>query len=371
MEKYSISIVIPTWNRWQLVDRLLNSLVEERKNYRYGETEILIIDSSVGEEQEKIQESCEKYDAQYLLGDDSVRKKRNKGIVTAKYELILFLDSDVTANRNLLNNHVRTYIENKNDNLAGTFGLTEFVGEDNFVWKIVQYSTFLDSFQFARKFPYQNWTIGNNVMLSKEILLKIGMFEENFPYKLGADDLEMTYRITNAGYLIRSAPDAVTYHSKDTWKKWKLIKERAKRWGSMEYYLRQRHPEIFITCIPKTEVIIPFAFLLFGICSLIRMSIQPMVAFGVFAILLFGELWLFDTRKSDKKSILFYFGAKWLEAKYYYSHAWTGIKNGSISDAFSCLSFSPMQTKFILSRETKRMWMTIITLIIVGMIVIL
>ena len=223
MKEYNVSIVVPTWNRCELVDRLLKSLETARKAYRYGRTEVLIVDSSEGKEKENIEESCRKYHALYILGDDSVRKKRNKGICTAQYEFILFIDSDVTAEENLINNHMCTYIENESKHLGGTFGLTEFVGQDNLVWKIIQYSTFLDSFQFAKKFPYQNWTIGNNVMFRRDVLLEVGMFEENFPYKLGADDLEMTYRITHTGYLIRSAPEAVTYHSKDTWKKIRLL----------------------------------------------------------------------------------------------------------------------------------------------------
>ena len=71
------SIVVPTWNRSKLVDALLESLYEERKNYDLGETEVLIVDSSKGEEKAAIMASCEKYDAQYIEGDDSVRKKRN------------------------------------------------------------------------------------------------------------------------------------------------------------------------------------------------------------------------------------------------------------------------------------------------------
>ena len=102
------SIVIPTWNRSKLVDALLKSLYEERRDYTDGETEVLIVDSSRGEEKASIVESCSKYDAQYIEGDDSVRKKRNKGIDLAKYEYILFIDSDVTVRPGLLRSHAAT-----------------------------------------------------------------------------------------------------------------------------------------------------------------------------------------------------------------------------------------------------------------------
>ena len=53
----NFSIVIPTWNRSELVDALLESLYEERNRYSQGETEVLIVDSSKDEEKNNIVES--------------------------------------------------------------------------------------------------------------------------------------------------------------------------------------------------------------------------------------------------------------------------------------------------------------------------
>lgn len=38
------SIVIPTWNRSNLVDELLNSLFEERIRYQDCKTEVIVVD---------------------------------------------------------------------------------------------------------------------------------------------------------------------------------------------------------------------------------------------------------------------------------------------------------------------------------------
>ena len=50
MEEINVSIVIPTWNRANLVNALLKSLYADRKNYKNGKTEVLIIDNSEGDE---------------------------------------------------------------------------------------------------------------------------------------------------------------------------------------------------------------------------------------------------------------------------------------------------------------------------------
>ena len=152
MKKIDFSVVIPTWNRSALVVELLKSLYEDRQFYKYGETEVLIIDSSVGKEKDTIVAACEKYDAVYIEGVDSVRKKRNKGIDTAKYDYICFIDSDVTLKKGLLNEHAEQWIENnENGKMGGTFGLTEFVGDKGFWWKVLEQTTFIDSFGFAKK----------------------------------------------------------------------------------------------------------------------------------------------------------------------------------------------------------------------------
>ena len=46
----NFSIIIPTWNRSELVSMLLESLYDERKEYKQGCTEVIVIDSSKDEE---------------------------------------------------------------------------------------------------------------------------------------------------------------------------------------------------------------------------------------------------------------------------------------------------------------------------------
>lgn len=132
------SIVIPTWNRSHLVDALLKSLFEERNRYDDGRTEVIVVDSSTGEEKESIVSSCKQYDARYIDGDDSVRKKRNKGIRESQYDYILFIDSDVVVEKGLLNEYVDAYKKNNFVRLGGVLGYTEFVGKKTFWWKILE-----------------------------------------------------------------------------------------------------------------------------------------------------------------------------------------------------------------------------------------
>lgn len=362
----NISVVIPTWNRAGLVERLLVSLDDARADFRYGETEILIIDSSRGSQKDAIAGSCSRHDAHYLEGPDSVRIKRNLGISSSKYEYVLFIDSDVTVCRNLLNVHAETFLDSSDAKLRGSFGITEFVGEMSILWRIIQYTTFVDSYSFAKRFPYQNWTIGNNVMLRKDSLTEAGMFEEVFPYKLGGDDLDLTYRITKAGYRIKSAPEAVTWHARDTWNSIAAVNDRTKRWGSMEYYLSRRHPEIFITGGIRTELFCAVLFLIALLSALFFGSLKPIASFGLVFILSHICIYLLDAHVSGKRNILYYFAAKLFEARYYFFHIVESLKHGSLDGFYKTMSFSFYQTRAMLERESRKLWILVCSLIAGG-----
>ncbi|MCH5161951.1 MAG: glycosyltransferase [Clostridiales bacterium] len=366
------SIVIPTWNRSHLVDALLKSLYEERQRYDLGETEVLIVDSSKDSEKESIVSSCEKYDAIYVEGVDSVRKKRNKGIDLAKYDYILFIDSDVTVKEGLLKSHAQTFIDNAdNPKVTGSFGVTEFVGKKKFWWRVIENTSFLDSFGFAKYMPYVSWTIGNNVVFKKSELIKIGKFEEDFPFKLGGDDLDMSYRYTEAGNLIKTTPDAVTYHSRETWNNRKAVNNRAKRWGTMEYYILKRHPKLVHNRLPMTGDVVLFCLLVFGIMSLIKWSYVPMIFAGGWCVLLYITTYIHHVIHNGRTNIFFWTLARYQMSKYRMWRTLTAIKKRDLSLTFKGQYFGIYHIKddYVKNAKKVRLYYATLAAAIIAMIV--
>lgn len=316
MSRIDFSVVIPTWNRKECVDDMLRTLYEDRQIYEYGETEVLIVDSSKGEEQASIMKSCEKYDARYIEGVDSVRKKRNKGITEAKYDYIFFIDSDVLIEKGMLNEHARVYSDSPCEDLGGVVGVTEFYGDMSFRWKIIDYSDYLYAFGQAKQHPYANWTIGNNVSFVKQRLLDIGMFEENLPFKLGGDDMDLSYRVVKSGHPIKCTSKAVTHHSRETWNSERALNDRTRRWGTMEYYNAKRHPEIVHHTLPGLIFIalITLAFTL--LAFLLTGNLLPLALQAVFLIGLWLISYFYDSSRSGKRNLLFYSLAKCIAFQY-------------------------------------------------------
>lgn len=369
----NFSIVIPTWNRSSLVESLLRSLFSERQRYTHGSTEVLVVDSSEGSERQKIEGSCLDYDAVYIEGEDSVRKKRNLGIRAAQYSIILFIDSDVTVEAGLLDAYEKAYADyfSQRIPLGGVLGYTEFVGEKTFWWKATERTSLVDSFAFSRLYPFHSWTIGNNVSFYKGVLEEIGLFEENLPFRLGSDDLDLSYRVTKAGYMIGSAPDAVTYHSRETWSSIKAIHDRAKRWGTMEWYVIKRHPELGKFVIPKDYLIEAIVTVCMAALSIAAHAFAPLIASLLWVVLNTAINYIQDMRKHGACSPVRFAATKFIQMQYEYYRVKQSLKNRSLEAFYKGMVFNAYQIKFGLADDSKRMLKLLVTYVIAAVLVLL
>lgn len=367
MDKNEIdfSVVIPTFGREKLVHRLLESLSLARSIYP-GKVEILIVDSSNNFAAECITASCKEFNAQYFKGQQSVRWKRNFGVSQSACPIILFIDSDCRVDEFIFHEHARIYLENsQNLKLGGVFGVTRFEGERKFIWKVIERTSFLDVFSFADQYPYVEWAIGNNISYYKRVFEQIGRFEENFPFRLGGDDLELGLRISRAGFLIKTNPKAITHHNRDTWNSWKSILERATRWGRMEYYICMKHPFLLRRDLPRQEPLFLF-FLLIGIVFAIlfksAMPILLVFLWGVFSYLIkFG----LDTWSGERKNLLYDVFAQIPALTYQYSCIIEFIRHGRWDILYKHMIFSNYQMMGEWPKEVRRLWASLISLFLV------
>ena len=315
----------------------------------------------------------EKYETKYIDGDDSVRKKRNKGIKLSIYDYILFIDSDVTVEKGLLDEYVEAYKNPYGVKLGGVLGYTEFVGKKTFWWKMLERTALVDSFSFAREYPFHSWTIGNNVSFKKSILEEIGMFEENFPFKLGGDDLDMTYRVTKAGYMIGSAPNAVTYHSRKTWNNYKAVHDRAKRWGTMENLIVERHPELYKRIIPKDYILKLIVMIFMGILSLIKVRWLPLMIAVSWIVINWLIDYIADIRKKGFCSPICFFGAQLIQSQYEFYRVLGSIKKRSLGALYKGIIFNRFHIKYGMAGESfrirKLLWSFISVFVVILMTV--
>lgn len=244
-----LSVVTPTHGRRALVAALVESLQAARATAPF-ETEVLVVDSSDGEDASAIREACERFGAQYIRHEkNNVREKRNLGIRTARFPVVLFVDSDCQATPELLVEHARGY---ENDQVGGVIGLTRFVGPSSRTWRFIERTSILDAFSYAARMETAPWGPTCNISYRREILDRVGHFDEAFPFRLGSEDVDLGLRVTDSGHPIRSNPAAVVEHTRETWGSIPLIGRRAFRWGRMHYHLMRKHSHRVQVDFPKT-----------------------------------------------------------------------------------------------------------------------
>lgn len=284
----SISAIIPTHGRLDLLRKTIESL-SNSASFFMGFYETIIVDSSIETDAEQIQLLCQINNAMYIQGPASVREKRNLGAGLACGDILLFIDSDCISSEELLLEHTRTYQENPE--AKGVCGVTEFIGHKGVHWWIIEQSGLLDAFSFASRYDRVQWCTTSNFSVKKDVFWSHKGFDEKFPFKLGGDDLDLTYRITQKGGLILSNSKAIVFHTTETWSSMKAVGERAFRWGRMGYHVFSKHKDLQYIDLPKPLLILFTVLVLYyikvGIHDGMKESWVIALFLGVFSVINF------------------------------------------------------------------------------------
>ncbi|MEQ8957315.1 MAG: glycosyltransferase [Coleofasciculus sp. C2-GNP5-27] len=277
-----ISIVIPTFKRVKMCQTLLESLQASRQ-YFSGDLEVIVVDNSPLKEAEQIRELCVAYQASYDWQKIGVGAKRNYGAKLANYPIILFIDSDCEATPDLLEEHLRFY--QTNPQTVAVLGKTRFKGYKSLVWQAIQLSPFIIPFRLADQEGQRIWGPSNNLSCRTDVFKRVGGFDETFPQKPGGEDVDFGYRLYKAGHLLTTNPQALVYHTTETWNDIHQVVNRLFNWGKAEFYLYHKHGEYLYYDCPKglgiVLLMLPIAVAMVVINQSLQWLLLPLIFLGV------------------------------------------------------------------------------------------
>ncbi len=304
------------------------------------------------------------YGAQFHHMLNNVRQKRNTGIALAQYPIVLFIDSDCVADEDLLNEHARIYLENDTINLGGVVGLTQFVGKENWVWKVIQHSSTLDAFSYPKHHRVVPWGPTCNISYWRRVIDEVGSFDISFPFTLGGDDTDLGLRVTDAGYLLITNVKAIVYHERQTWNSVPAIFQRRFRWGRMHYYLLRKHSHRVSLDPPNT----PFIFLLLLLFFLPfifahDLEIWSSLPFIWLALELLIETILISNKFGSKLTdFLYSLGASVLTITFQFGSTLEGIINRSLKPLYQEVNYCP-PSPFGRHRGILQLWAKVLALL--------
>jgi glycosyltransferase involved in cell wall biosynthesis len=247
-----LSIIIPTHNRAQILDKCLQRLFSN--NFPKNKFEVIVVDDA---STDNTQEICTNWSSQenltYLKQNKSGQGvARNKAIDLAKGEILIFIGDDIFVNKNFLNEHLQVHQQHPQKNYA-VLGLILWDPEIN-ISEIMKWSTNgsqlwgkFGGHQFAfeklthNKQANYNFFYTSNISLKKEIF-KNNKFDPWFD-GYGWEDIELGYRLTKDEDLkIIYNSQAIAYHHHEI--DLEQFKQRMFQIGRATHLFHFKHPEL-------------------------------------------------------------------------------------------------------------------------------
>jgi len=206
-----VSLVIPTYNR----ERVLCDTIQYALNQDFSDYEILVIDQTEVHlpETEVFLKKLPPEVKVIHHRPASLPGARNRGILTAKSDVIIMIDDDVIIESDFITQHLKYYGDER---VIGVTGRIEgdsppvnrrslFIKSEFLKWTspaAFQDTRFKKAYRFA----------GGNFSFRKELALQVGMFDENFIGTAWGEEYDFSLRMKAHGGNIMYNPAAKIFH---------------------------------------------------------------------------------------------------------------------------------------------------------------
>jgi len=216
-----VSIIITHYNRESYLPLLLQSIINS--DYPKNRVEIIVIDlgsKDIEKVSKIIENHKQKYSdiAIYLYKFDHAypSQGRNLGIDKASGKYMFFVDDDNFIHRNTVRELVSFMESNHRVGMSGPiiYNYREHNQIDYSYMSMDYWTTITRSIKkifFNGRIPYETYCIPNSYMIRKEVLSKIGKFDDKF-FPIHYEEGDLCERIRAIGYYICIIPKAIIYH---------------------------------------------------------------------------------------------------------------------------------------------------------------
>ncbi|PYG89569.1 galactosyltransferase-like protein [Ruminiclostridium sufflavum DSM 19573] len=223
-----VSVIIPTYNRSNILKYTLSSLVNQ--DFPSREYEVIVIDDGSSDDTKEVVYSYkDKLNIIYYFQEDKgfrVALARNEGIKRAKGDVLIFIDTGIVVGNTFVRAHYDAHCENsyekntasnekyavigyvygfsyESEEYGETPKFIDFNRPNQMIQNLKQsdyYSDIREKVYFEIKDDLNSISVPwmlfytNNVSVMKEELIKAGCFDEDF-VRWGAEDVECAYRL--------------------------------------------------------------------------------------------------------------------------------------------------------------------------------
>jgi GT2 family glycosyltransferase len=236
-----LSVIIPTYQRCESIERLLRALTQQTLSPELFEV-IITIDGSRDGTRELVEGFPASFQLSCIWQPNSGRAvARNTGIRQAQGDILLFFDDDMEPQPDCLETHRRAHANASRCAALGAVPITRDKSDPLVATYIAaKFNQHLDRLaQPDHHFVLRDFYSGH-LSVRREVLDDVGLFDEAFR-QYGNEDLELAWRLQQAGVQLIYLPDAVAHqhYSKD----FAALAHDTRAKGRTAVLLATKHPE--------------------------------------------------------------------------------------------------------------------------------
>jgi len=225
-------------------------------------TEIIVVDASEG----NLDDIRKRFKSvRWIFFHNRTQKKytipeqRNLGIRESKGDVVIFIDANCIPEKGWLNELLKSIYEEGEYIVAGQTRSRYKTTINDLIIKRNEKKKYLDEFA----------TI--NLAFKKEIIDKIGLFDERFDY---GSDVDYSWRAIDAGFKIRYNPKAVIYHD---WGSNSREYKRILLYGSARTRLYLKHKNRWRNIFANDPIVLIYPVLIIGLPIMIIFPYYPLL----------------------------------------------------------------------------------------------
>lgn len=214
-----LSVLVPTYRRPGLLRSCLAALAAQDEPS--DSFEVVVVNDGSGADTER---ELERADAVMtnltvvnLPHNQGPAAARNRAVAESRASILLFLDDDVVAPRELVGQHIHAHAVD--DPTLGILGRVAWHPD----LVVTPFMTWLDD--SGLQFAYDTWLQAGpvdppygafytaNLSMRRQLFEQSGGFDERFPYP-AYEDMELAWRLTQLRFRLVYRPDVLAYHSR-------------------------------------------------------------------------------------------------------------------------------------------------------------
>lgn len=200
-----VSIIVPAFNEGKVIQKTIRSLLQ----LTYPSKEIIIVDDGSTDDTYKLAvEAGEGYNVKVLSKPNGGKwSALNKGVESARGEIIVCIDADTQLDRNAIEYLVKHFDDNR---VAAVAGNVKAGNRDNLLTKLqaLEYVTSINIQRRGEAYLSKLTVVpGPLGAFRKSVLKEVGMYSPD----TFAEDADLTLSILKAGYKIKYEPKALGY----------------------------------------------------------------------------------------------------------------------------------------------------------------